>query len=64
MKVLCKNIKDKIISIFPIGNKLFNYWFIMKNSDIDKFTEDIEIILFQKNKIDFVNRIINDIVYQ
>jgi len=36
----------------------------MKNSDIDKFTEDIEIILFQKNKIDFVNRIINDIVYQ
>ena len=64
MKVLCKNIKDKIISIFPIGNKLFNYWFIMKNSDIDKFTEDIEIILFQKNKIDFINRIINDIVYQ
>jgi len=64
VKVLCKNIKDKIISIFPIGNKLFNYWFIMKNSDIDKFTEDIEIILFQKNKIDFVNRIINDIVYQ
>ncbi|MGE0052527.1 MAG: hypothetical protein AB7S49_13505 [Arcobacter sp.] len=36
----------------------------MKNSDIDKFTEDIEIILFQKNKIDFINRIINDIVYQ
>ena len=64
MKVLCKNIKDKIISIFPIGNKLFNYWFIMNDSDIKKFKEDIEIILFQKNKIDFINRLINDIIYQ
>ena len=64
MKVLCKNIKDRIILIFPIGNKLFNYWFIMKNIKVEKFKEDIEIILFQKNKNDFINRIINDIVYQ
>ena len=51
MKVLCKNIKDRIILIFPIGNKLFNYWFIMKNIKVEKFKEDIEIILFQKNKM-------------